>query len=816
MPSSLASFLVGPSLLAMGAAAGLTPGVAIAGDTAATVAAAPAPAAAPDDQPNTVSGVEVTARGNAQKSSTGLSTTVSASVQDTPQVVNVIPHQLIEEQHITTLEQALRDSPGITVAIGEGGTLAGDQFKIRGLDASNDIYVDGLRDFGVYARDAFDYEQVQVLKGPAGAMFGRGTTGGAINTISKQANTRRDFVSADATVGTGDYYRVTADINHVINDTTALRLNVMGNSTGVTDRDRGGQSDRWGVAANLGFGLGTAHTFVLNFLHQDDRRIPDYGLVIGAPTGVIRALPVSEYGVPRNTFEQYDGDRDHTRADILTGRLTWTVSPNLTLSSDTRLASYDRYFQYTSVDSCLVNAVTKQTCVDALIDNNPKTLPLITFGGGSPYGQRAWGFQNISSLHGEFEVFGLKNEVVAGTDFNHQENRKTFYAYTLPPLGSGIYAPGATVAARNQIVINLLTGGGALPAGYAVFKPVTTPRVAATGIPLTNITTSAYILSSIGTADDAAGFVTDRLWFTPTVSLIASARYDVYNAEFSNLLVSGVRQSFNNDSHLVSPRASLVWEPNANRSYYVSYGKSATPIGTAIVGSATPIASTTQAFAPDEGESYEFGAKGAFLGGRLGWDAAYFHVDKANAKQTDPTSGEINAQSSQKQTFKGVELGLNGQVTREWSINVAYTYIDSTVRQDLTCTTTAPIRCFNNPVTTGTQVYQVPKNSAFVWTSYKFERWVPGLSAAGGFTYQDELHVRYTTVGVIPNVTLTRDAVVPSTFSLDGLIQYETRTWRLALNAYNLTDRLNYAQSFGNRAAPAQGRTFLATVGYKF
>ena len=86
------------------------------------------------------------------------------------------------------------------------------------------------------------------------------------------------------------------------------------------------------------------------------------------------------------------------------------------------------------------------------------------------------------------------------------------------------------------------------------------------------------------------------------------------------------------------------------------------------------------------------------------------------------------------------------------------------MRQDLTCTTTAPIRCFTNPVTTGTQVYQVPKNSAFVWTSYKFDRWVPGLSAAGGFTYQDELHVRYTTVGTIPNVTLTRDAVVPSTF----------------------------------------------------
>ncbi len=766
-------------------------------------------------EPQSVSAVEVMAQGNAQKQALGLSTTVSTSVQDTPQIVNVIPHELIEEQHITTLEQALRDSPGITVAIGEGGTLAGDQFKIRGLDANNDIYTDGLRDFGVYARDAFDYQEVQVLKGPAGAMFGRGTTGGAINTISKQASTRRDFISADATVGTGDYYRVTADMNHVINATTAVRLNLMGNSSGVTGRDRVG-SDRWGIAANLGLGLGTSKTFTLNFLHQQDDRVPDYGIIIGAPTGVVRALPATEYGLNKRIFEQFDGDRDRTRADLLTGRFTWVLAPNLTLSSDTRLASYDRYFQYTSVDSCLVNAVTKQTCIDALIDNDAATKPLITFGGGSPYSQRAWGFQNISSLHGSFDVAGFKNEIVAGTDFNHQENRKAFFAYTLPPLSSGIYAPGTTVAARNAIAINLLTGGGAMPAGYTVFRPSVQPGVAATGIPLTNITTSAYILGSNGTADDAAGFVTDRLWFTPTLSLIAGARYDVYNAEFSNLLISGATTSFHNNSHLVSPRASLVWEPSAAATYYVSYGKSATPIGTAIVGSATPIASTTQAYAPDEGETYEFGAKGTLFGSRLGWDAAYFHVNKANAKQADPASGEINAQSSQKQTFEGVELGLNGKLTDAWSVNVAYTYIDSRVRQDLTCTTTTPIRCFDNPVTTGTQVYQVPKNSAFVWTSYSFRKWVPGLSAAGGFTYQDELHVRYTTTGTAPNLVLTRDAVVPSTFSLDGLVEYETRTWRFALNAYNLTDRLNYGQSFGNRAAPAQGRTFLATVGYKF
>ena len=747
-----------------------------------------------------------------------LSTSVTHSVQDTPQVMNVVPQEMIQQQKIVTLEQALRDSPGITVAIGEGGTLAGDQFKIRGQDASNDIYSDGLRDFGVYVRDTFDTQEVQVLKGPAGSMFGRGTTGGAINTVSKAPLAGKSFLSVDGQVGNGDDYRATLDLNHPFNATTAARLNIMGTRAGVVDRDTV-KSDRWGVAGAVGFGLGTNKTLTLNALHQEDDRIPDYGIVIGAPTGVIKALPASEYGVPRNTFEQFTNDRDRTRADIFTARAAWNVSPRLTLESDTRFGNYGRSFRYTSVDSCLVNAATHQTCIDALVDNNPATLPLITFGGGGPYKQRAWGVQNITSAHGTFDLGGFKNEFVAGIDINYQDNRKIFYAYTLPPLSSGIYAPGTTVAARNAITINLLTGAGAPLASYHPFRPVVTPNVAVTGIPGTSITSNAYIINSAGTAADYAGFVTDRLYFTPQISLIAGVRYEDYEAQFKNLLVSGVTTAFSADSHLTSPRGALVYEPSKDADLYVSYARSATPVGTAIVGSATPIAATTQAFAPDEGESYEVGAKLAVLGGRLALDAALFHINKANAKQTDPTSGMIDAQSSQKQTIQGGEFGAVGKITPDWGVNIAYTYLDTKVRQDLACTTaTATVAsvCTPNPVTTGTAVLQVPANSAFIWTSYRLDAYVRGVTVAGGVTYQDGFHLRYTTTGTGPSTVLTRDAFVPYTLSLDGVVQYERHGWRAGLNVYNLTDRLNYAQSFGNRAAPAQGRTFVVSIGRTF
>ena len=162
----------------------------------------------------------------------------------------------LKAQGINSLEGALRNVPGITIAIGEGGTLAGDQFKIRGFDAKDDIYVDGLRDFGVYTRDSFNYEEVQVLKGPSGAMFGRGhdrrrdqhhlQTGQA-----RRLHERRRLCRRRALLPRRWPTSTTRSATR-----TAVRLNLMGNTTGVVDRDMI-YSDRWGAAVTAGFGIGT-------------------------------------------------------------------------------------------------------------------------------------------------------------------------------------------------------------------------------------------------------------------------------------------------------------------------------------------------------------------------------------------------------------------------------------------------------------------------------------------------------------------------------------------------------------------------------
>jgi len=91
---------------------------------------------------------------------------------------------VLQDQGVSTLRDALRNVAGISLAAGEGGAQ-GDNLTIRGFSARNDIFLDGMRDFGSYYRDSFDMEEVEVLQGPSSMTFGRGSTGGVVNQVTK-------------------------------------------------------------------------------------------------------------------------------------------------------------------------------------------------------------------------------------------------------------------------------------------------------------------------------------------------------------------------------------------------------------------------------------------------------------------------------------------------------------------------------------------------------------------------------------------------------------------------------------------------------
>ncbi len=805
-------------------------GLAIMAGTAGLCGAAQASDAKDSEADATVSAVTVTAEAQPLERGTRLDV-LQSSVQDTPQAISVITNAQLKAQGISSLEGALRNVPGITIAIGEGGTLSGDQFKIRGFDAKDDVYVDGLRDFGAYTRDSFNYEEVQVLKGPSGAMFGRGATGGAINTLSKQPKLE-DFSSLDGYVGEGRYYRALADINHKLSDTSAVRLTLMGNSTGVVDRDLI-YSDRWGTAVTVGLGLGADTSLTASYLHQHDHQRPDYGVVIVQKPGDIIALPATAYdvGVSRANFLGFRNDLDRSDTDMLTVRVAHEFSDKVSATSDTRYAVYSRYFQYTTLDQCLA------ACTAALFDGDPSTEAFGGIGGQGPYDMHAWGIQNVSTLRFDYDVGHAKNQLIVGIDLSQQSNDKLFYAYTLPPGFS----------TRPAIPHPIVDPNPNFPAGYAVLRafpgqnitcPATTNcTTLVNGVTVFTNTLGAATEKSDGSSTDAGIFLTDRIWLTDALSLIGSMRFDRYAADLNSLFFNNTATNLKVKPNLTSPRASAVWEPSTNQTYYVSWGKSQTPQGTSVVGAGAAFTVTTKDLAPEAGEIWEAGAKFQIPGSGLSATGAIFDIRKDNALQTDPATGFLQAQSGEEQEVKGLELGLVGKLNSAWTISAGYTYLDDRIRQSFancavattTTGTPAAIVCpvgvttaipVLNTVAVGQQVTFVPRNAASLFTTFDLSRWFDGLTVGADATYQSKLFLGYTARSLNftdrADLTALRIAEAPENLTFDAFLAYKTGRYRFAVNGYNLADRLNYTQVFATRATPAAGRTIILSVGASF
>ncbi|MBS9475553.1 TonB-dependent receptor [Ancylobacter sp. VKM B-3255] len=716
---------------------------------------------------------------NTLEASTGLSR-LPGTIQDTPQIVNVITQETMQQQGVTTLEQALRNVPGVTAGIGEGGGgMNGDQFRIRGFQAKGDIFINGLRDFGVYVRDSFAYESVEVFKGSSSESFGLGTTGGAINSTLKAAHLG-DKYDVEGQFGTGPLYRGVFDINKQIDASTAIRIVGMVNEQDVADRDNV-ESNRYGFMADVGFGLGTDQTLHVNYLYQHGERTPDYGVPVVTPGyGDVAKYgslgqPVTEWGVPRSTFYGKVTDQDVTDTNMLTVNFKKEVNDWLTFTNDTRFGYYTRDFS-TSVPGC--SSVTTSASAYAasctgqfLAGGNPA----ISFGGGNPgFYQESWSAQNISTLTAKFNTGFLRHEVVAGIDMYSVSDSRTLVSVSGSKGTSTIYDPVFDNTTGYYLYSNPWGNNGQRSSGSTDF-----------GI-----------------------FVSDRMWFTEEVSFLAGTRYDSYSADYRYWSVTNnVGSWVNADSQtdFWSPKLALIWEPTPFQTYYVSWSKSFTPQGAFPTNDITVVSPTQNDLEPEDNETYEAGFKVSFLEGRLGVTGAIFRTDKSNAFYTDPVTGD-SVETGENQRVQGVELGLTGNITKAWTIQASYAYYDSEIQTSSATTGTNPLPA---NYYAGNEVPFVSPNNFTLWTTYNLsDLWkqIPGeLLVGAGVTYADEYFTN-----------TANTAIIPDTFSLDALISYKKDNYRIALNAYNLTDELNYSAGWGNRAVPASGRTFTLTVGATF
>src|SRR5450631_903971 len=155
--------------------------------------------------------------------------------QDISQSTDTVDKKALAEQNLSLVQDALRNIPGITLNAGEGGSH-GDSVNLRGLSIPDSFFLDGVRDIGQYQRDTFNSDAISVLLGPASALFGRGSTSGVINSISKQPLTT-PLAALSASAGQADFWRGTADLNLPLGDAAAARLTVMDQHNRVAERD---------------------------------------------------------------------------------------------------------------------------------------------------------------------------------------------------------------------------------------------------------------------------------------------------------------------------------------------------------------------------------------------------------------------------------------------------------------------------------------------------------------------------------------------------------------------------------------------------
>lgn len=313
-----------------------------------------APEQAPAEQPSQVNLPELTIGGAAGGGASspirmdqGTAPRLPMSVQDTPQTINIVPRTLIDERGAVSLREALRNVTGISFAAGEGG-LSGDNLTLRGFSATNDFYIDGIRDSAPYTRDPFNVESIEVLKGPSAVMFGRGSTGGVINQTSRMPE-QRNFGEFSGSFMSPMGMRATGDINLSAGN-VAARLNTMAMHQNVARRDNV-YNERWGVAPSITWGLGGDTQVNLSYLHQYENNIPDFGIPIIA--GRVANVNVANfYGLSGVDREQYT-------TDIVTGSIRHRFTEGVTVSNITRYGNYYRDINATAPR--IIGTVTAST-----------------------------------------------------------------------------------------------------------------------------------------------------------------------------------------------------------------------------------------------------------------------------------------------------------------------------------------------------------------------------------------------------------------------------------------------------------------------
>lgn len=618
-------------------------------------------------------------------------------IRDIPQSVTVINRAVLNAQAATSMTEALRNVPGITIAAGEGGAI-GDNINLRGFSARTDVFLDGFRDRGQYTRDTFSVEAVEVLKGPSSMLFGRGSTGGVINQVSKKPNLK---AANEITVGIGtdDNYRATLDMNRPLSETSAFRVVAFGQDVKST-RDVVHNKD-FGVAPSLRFGIGTPTEVTLSGLFQRNDDLPDYGFPFVTSNG--DATVRKPVDAPANRFYGYTDDHFDQDVNVVTANIRHKISPTLTLRNQTQYGNYK-------------------------VDASPSPMSSITrVGGGTP------------SLNDPLSLLnGLRQ------DRDRTLNDKSLFNQT------DLIAKIQAGTMLHTLTAGLEIGRDEYQEDRYVWNTTNSQRTINLGNPVNGARQGERALSRTveTTADTQAVYVNDQIDLTKQWKLVGGLRWDRYEVE-TDLQKFALPAGYPADTTavavpktdtMVNPRVGVIYQPSDTQSYYVSYGSSFNPSAEAVTQSAT-----TAFLDPEKNRSYEAGAKLDFMEGNLSFNTAVFRVQKTNARTTldgkTTLDGDVRVQ--------GVELGVVGRIAPAFQVLAGYTFLDGEVLKsvDRSGSGTAASPYFFSQ---GKTLQNTPRHSASVWSTYSF---LGNWEAGGGLVYSSKRYVNNFEEAVVDGYT---------------------------------------------------------------
>ncbi|HXR77786.1 MAG TPA: TonB-dependent siderophore receptor [Bryobacteraceae bacterium] len=434
---------------------------------------------------------------------------------DTPQTITAVSQKVMQQQGTTTLRDALRNVAGISLAAGEGGAQ-GDSLTIRGFTARNDLYIDGMRDFGSYYRDPFNTQEVEVLQGPSSVVFGRGSTGGVVNQATKTPGLMR-FISGDADFGTDLTRRGTIDINLPVpklGSGAAFRLNVMGDEGKVAGRDVA-ENRRFGVAPSLSLGLGTPTRWTFSYFHQNADDIPDYGIpwLFNGPAPV-----------PRNNYYGLKDDNYlRTYDDIGTAKVEHDVNSRVMLRDQVRYANYVRDVLITEPQ------VPSSVTLDTPLSSIAVTRHEIGVNSVESF------LDEQADMTARFETGFIRHNVVTGVEVGRETSNPTRPAWANVPSTS-LLNPNPDQDLSGNVTISSIVHATAVTAG-------------------------AYLLDTMNLG---------KRW-----DLAGGFRWDRFDTDYRQSVAPA--SAFNRVDQMPSWRAALVYKPVSIGSIYFDAGTSFNP-----------------------------------------------------------------------------------------------------------------------------------------------------------------------------------------------------------------------------------------------